>query len=76
MSGGIISWLSFTLQSIAILVLFAYFYQVGFLIHSGWIHGLKIVAVAVVAQAVLGMGKQLSPDGPRLAITILTAAIV
>ena len=41
---------------------------VGDLADAGWLHGLKIVAVAVVAQAVWGMAKNLCPDRERLAI--------
>ncbi|RUS46928.1 chromate transporter [Cohnella sp. AR92] len=73
--GGIIAWLGFTLPSVLILVLFALLMQ-GFDIGSaGWIHGLKIVAVAIVAQAILGMGQKLTPDRYRVTIAILAASI-
>src|SRR5690606_31431030 len=42
---------------------------------AGAIHGLKLVAVAVVAQAVLGMAKSLAPDRQRAAIALAGAAI-
>lgn len=71
--GGIISWIGFTLPSSIALILFALMYQSFSLGDAGWIHGLKIVAVAIVAQAVLGMGKKLAPDRPRITIAILTA---
>lgn len=73
--GGIISWIGFTLPSIIALVLFAFLMQ-GFDIgNAGWIHGLKIVAVAVVAHAVLGMGQKLTPDRNRITIAIAVAGV-
>ena len=42
---------------------------------SGWVHGLKVVAVAIVAQAVWGMAKSLCPDRPRAALAILAALL-
>lgn len=72
--GGLTAWLGFTLPSVIALVLFAYLLQ-GFDISSaGWIHGLKMVAVAIVAQAILGMGQKLAPDRSRATIAIFTAA--
>ncbi|WP_223067523.1 chromate efflux transporter [Paenibacillus caui] len=73
--GGLIAWLGFTLPSVVALVLFAFLLQ-GFDIGSaGWIHGLKIVAVAIVAQAVLGMGQKLAPDKKRATIAVIAASI-
>jgi chromate transporter len=73
--GGLIAWLGFTLPSIIALVLFAYLLQ-GFDIGSaGWIHGLKIVAVAIVAQAILGMGQKLAPDRNRVTIAIIASSV-
>lgn len=73
--GGLMAWIGFTFPSVIALVLFAFLLQ-GFDIGSaGWIHGLKIVAVAIVAQAVLGMGQKLTPDRNRATIAIITAAI-
>jgi chromate transporter len=43
---------------------------------AGWVHGLKIAAVAVVAQAVIGMARSLTPDAPRRLIAIAAAAAV
>ncbi|WP_335873004.1 chromate efflux transporter [Bacillus sp. 2205SS5-2] len=71
--GGVISWLGFTLPSVLALVLFAYFVESGDMINSSWIHGLKLVAVAVVAHAIIGMGKKLTPDRERMTIAILAA---
>ena len=53
--GGIVSFIGFTFPSVLALILFATLltnYDVG---DAGWIHGLKIVAVAVVAHAILGI---------------------
>ncbi|QUW22528.1 chromate transporter [Sporosarcina sp. Marseille-Q4063] len=69
--GGIVSFIGFTFPSVIALILFAYLltgYDVG---NAGWIHGLKIVAVAVVAHAILGMAKNLTPDLKRKAIALL-----
>jgi chromate transporter len=74
--GGLIAWIGFTLPSVIALVLFALLLQ-GFDIGgSGWIHGLKIVAVAVVAHAVLGMGQKLAPDRTRASIALLSAVLI
>ncbi|MGG1553682.1 chromate transporter [Paenibacillus ferrarius] len=73
--GGIIAWLGFTLPSLIALVLFAFLLQ-GFDIGSaGWIHGLKIVAVAIVAQAILGMGQKLTPDRNRATIAVMATSV-
>jgi chromate transporter len=74
--GGIVAWLGFTLPSVIVLILFALLLQSFDLGTAGFIHGLKIVAVAIVAHAVLGMGQKLAPDKPRATIAILTAIIV
>lgn len=72
--GGLIAWLGFTLPSIIALVSFAFLFQ-GFDIgNAGWIHGLKIVAVAIVAQAILGMGQKLAPDRNRVTIAIIASS--
>jgi len=44
-------------------------------VQTGWLHGLKVVAVAVVAQAVWGMAKVLCPDRPRATLAILAAIL-
>ncbi|OPH56956.1 ChrA protein [Paenibacillus ferrarius] len=73
--GGLIAWLGFTLPSVIVLVLFALLLK-GFDISStGWIHGLNIVAVAIVAQAILGMGQKLIPDKTRATIAIIATSI-
>lgn len=78
--GALAAWLGFTLPSALALVLFGYgVAALGDLSGAGWLHGLKIVAVAVVAQAVWGMARNLCPDRERLAIaaaaTVLALAV-
>lgn len=68
--GGIVSFIGFTLPSVIALILFALILQGIDIKDAGWIHGLKIVAVAVVAQAILGMAKNLTPDIKRKAIAL------
>lgn len=75
--GGLAAWCAFTLPSAVLLVLFAigasYFEgRVG----AGLVHGLKLVAVAVVAQAVWGMARSLTPDKQRAAIALAAILIV
>jgi len=48
----------------------------GDLQNAGWLHGLKLAAVAVVAQAVWGMGRNLCPDRARLTIAVAAAALL
>jgi chromate transporter len=74
--GAIASWIGFTIPSIFILVLFALVVKRFPMQETGWLHGLLVVAVAVVAQAVWGMAKTLAPDRPRRAIAILSAMAV
>ncbi|AKH37619.1 MULTISPECIES: chromate efflux transporter [Nitrosomonas] len=72
-AGALAAWAGFTLPSAIVLVLFALgMASYGNAIPSGMLHGLKVVAVAVVAQAVWGMARNLCPDVPR--ITIMAAA--
>jgi chromate transporter len=75
--GGLAAWTGFTLPSAVALVLFAY--GAGALTGSigiGALHGLKIVAVAIVAQAVWGMARTLCPDRERASIAVMAALIV
>src|SRR5215510_13139061 len=74
--GGFAAWLGFTLPSALALIVFAF--GIGAFASStdtGWLHGLKIVAVAVVAQAVWGMARSLCPDRERATIAILASII-
>jgi chromate transporter len=68
--GGIVSFLGFTLPSVLALILFAVVLQGLNISDTGWLHGLKIVAVAVVAHAILGMAQKLTPDLKRKAIAL------
>ena len=54
--GSIVSFVGFTLPSVLLLMAFAYF-SVHTEIAMGWIHGLKLVAIAIVAQAIFDMSK-------------------
>jgi chromate transporter len=77
LAGAILGSLCFTLPSALLLIAFAYgVTSARDLSHAGWLHGLKLAAVAVVAQAVWGMGKSLSSDRARISITILSAAVL
>lgn len=73
--GGVLSWIGFTMPSVIALIIFAYVLQGFDAADSGWIHGLKIVAVAVVAQALLGMGKNLTPDRTRITMAVIAAFV-
>jgi len=75
--GALAAWVAFTLPSALLLVLFAYSATVfDGPVGQGLIHGLKIVAVAVVAQAVWGMARTLTPDRERAGIALLSVFIV
>jgi len=71
--GGLMAWLGFTLPSALALVAFAYGLQTLGGTEAGWLHGLKVVAVAVVAQAVWSMAQNLTPDRPRVTLAVLAA---
>ncbi len=78
LKGAFAAWLGFTLPSALIMVLFALgLMQIaGGAMDAGWLDGLKIVAVAVVARAVWTMGRQLCPDWPRAGFAAAAAAAV
>jgi chromate transporter len=74
--GAVAAWTAFTLPSAIALVLFAYGLSVaGNALGSGWLHGLKVAAVAVVALAILGMARALAPDRERASLAVLAAVI-
>ncbi len=76
-AGALAAWLGFTLPSAIALILFAYgVAEWSALASSGAVHGLKVVAVAVVAQAVWGMARSLCPDRLRAGIAIGAALLV
>jgi chromate transporter len=74
--GAVAAWLGFTLPSAVALVAFAYGLQRFGVGDAGWLHGLKIAAVAVVANAVWGMARALAPDRTRATLAILSAVVV
>src|SRR5271163_4112840 len=75
--GGTAAWVGFTLPSAAALVLFAEGAgALGGPIGRGLLHGLKLVAVAIVARAVWGMARTLCPDRQRASIAAFAALIV
>ena len=71
--GGVAAWLGFTLPSALALVAFAYGLQALGGTDAAWLHGLKVVAVAVVAQAVWNMAQTLTPDRQRATMAVLAA---
>lgn len=76
-AGALAAWLGFTLPSAVLLILFALgITHYGDALPSGALHGLKVVAVAVVAQAVWGMARHLCPDVPRVSIMVAAACAV
>ena len=77
MAARLAAWTGFTLPSAIALVLFAY--GAGALIGpvgTGLLHGLKLVAVAIVAQAVWGMARTLCPDKERASIAVVAALVI
>ena len=74
--GALAAWAGFTLPSALALILFAYgIGELGDLRSAAWLHGLKIVAVAVVAQAVWGMARALCPDRTRVSLAVAAALL-
>ena len=75
--GGLAAWAGFTLPSAVLLVLFAYGAPglSGSAAGAGLLHGLKLVAVAIVAQAVWGMARSLCPDRQRASIATLALVL-
>jgi chromate transporter len=75
--GALAAWTGFTLPSAIGLTLFAF--GAGGLsgpIGSGLLHGLKLVAVAIIAQAVWGMARTLAPDRERASIALIATLII
>ncbi len=75
--GSLAAWLGFTLPSALLLALLA----IGLAawpgaLPQGLVHGMKVVALAVVAQAVWGMGRSLCTSLPKLAIALASAALI
>jgi len=75
--GAFAAWTAFTLPSAIALVLFAFgLTALEGALGTGWLHGLKLAAVAVVAQAVWGMAQNLTPDRQRLSIAVGAAVVL
>ena len=75
--GALAAWTAFTLPSAIALVIFGYgVTALGDALGSGWLHGLKVAAVAVVAQAVLQMMRSLAPDVARATLAVAAAVLV
>src|SRR5665213_1733967 len=75
--GGLAAWIAFTLPSAILLVLFAYGAKaLQGPIGAGLLHGLKLVAVAIVAQAVWGMARTLCSDRERASIAVVAAVVI
>lgn len=73
--GGIVSWIGFTIPSALVMVVFGLASGSADLSSAGWLHGLKLAAVAVVAQAVLLLARSLAPDWPRRALAVAGMAV-
>lgn len=75
--GALIASFCFTMPSALLMIAFAIgATRIGSLEHAPWLHGLKLASVAVVAQAVWGMGKKLCPDRARITLCVAVAALV
>lgn len=76
LKGGLAAWLGFTMPSAIVMIAFAYGVATfSDALEGGWLRGLKIAAVAVVAQAVWGMATQLCPDRTRTTLALAAAAV-
>lgn len=77
LAGGLAAWLGFTLPSAALMIAFALgVTALGDLSGAGWLAGLKVTAVAVVAKAVRDLHGRLCPDGLRTAMALVAAALL
>ena len=75
--GALAAWVGFTLPSAVLMTAFAYGAgELSGSIGLGALHGLELVAVAIVAQAVWGMAATLCPDRLRASIGCVAAAII
>jgi chromate transporter len=74
--GAVAAWIGFTAPSALALIVFGLgVASYGEFLNAGVLHGLKVVAVAVVAQAVWGMARGLCPDAPRATLAVIAAII-
>jgi chromate transporter len=76
LTGALAAWTGFTLPSAIALVLFALGVERLGLVDAAWLHGLKIAAVAVVAQAVWGMASTMATGKARATLAVAAAALV
>lgn len=75
LAGALLASVCFTLPAAAVMIALAFgVARVGELARAGWLHGFKLAAVAVVAQAVRDMGAKLCPDRARISLCGLAAA--
>ncbi|WP_431026787.1 chromate efflux transporter [Lysinibacillus sp. LZ02] len=73
--GSIVSFIGFTMPSVLLLMLFAAFYlQADF--NMSWIHGLKLVAVAIVAHAIIDMAKKLLPTWQHITLAVAACGVL
>ena len=72
--GGVAAWLGFTLPSAIVLAAVAIWARDAELEGAGWVHGLELAAAAVVARAVLGMGRTLARGAARIGLAVAAAA--
>ncbi|VXB55042.1 Chromate transporter, chromate ion transporter (CHR) family [Exiguobacterium sp. 8H] len=72
--GGITSFIGFTTPSVVALILFALMLSGLDVSDAGWLYGLKVVAVAIVAHAILGMASKLTPDTKTRTIAFFALA--
>lgn len=72
--GGITSFIGFTAPSVIALILFALLLSGLDVSDAGWLYGLKVVAVAIVAHAILGMSGKLTPNAKTRTIAFFALA--
>lgn len=74
--GGLAAWVGFSVPSAIVMLAFAFGHSlIGGRVGNGLLHGLQLVAVAVVAQAVLAMQRTLAPDRMRITLAIVATAL-
>jgi chromate transporter len=74
--GMLAGWVGFTLPSALAMTVIGYgIGAIGDVSHAGWLRGLKLVAVAVVAQAVWGMARSLAPDRARATVAVVACLV-
>jgi len=73
--GALAAWIGFTIPSAVVMTAFALLTGVPGVMGSGWLHGLMLAAVAIVAQAVWTMAGRLAPDARRAAMAAVSAIL-